>query len=79
MLAIVATMCGLDICDVSHHRCASVGFGWHRRDTSGIPRCTGPLCALRAHVEAQCVDSAYEKMVGSRLVYGSAYPPGGLR
>ena len=43
MLATVATMCGLDICDVSHHRCASVGFGWHRRDTSGIPRCTGPL------------------------------------
>ena len=43
MLAIVATMCGLDICNVSHHRCASVGFGWHRRDTSGIQRCTGPL------------------------------------
>ena len=39
MLAIVATMCGLDICDVSHHRCASVGFGWHRRDDLSIPRC----------------------------------------
>ena len=42
MLAIVATMYGLDVCDVSHHRCTSVGFGWHRCDTSGIPRCTGP-------------------------------------
>ena len=30
MLTIVATMRGLDICDVSHHRCASVGFGCHR-------------------------------------------------
>ena len=39
MLAIVATMRGLDICDVSHHRCASVGFGWHRRDDLSIPRC----------------------------------------
>ena len=38
MLAIVATMRGLDICDVSHHRCASVGFGWHRRDDLSIPR-----------------------------------------
>ena len=39
MLAIATTMCGLDICDVSHHRCASVDFGWHRRDDLSIPRC----------------------------------------
>ena len=51
MLAIVATMCGLDICDVSHHRCASVGFGWHRRDDLSIPRCVDHH--KMAHVEAQ--------------------------
>ena len=55
MLAIVATMCGLDICDVSHHRCASVGFGWH---IAVIPLVIplvyrGVRDPLRAHVEAQ--------------------------
>ena len=59
MLAIDATMCGLDICDVSHHRCASVGFDWHRRDTSGIPRCTGPL---REPISRPSVDSHHHPL-----------------